>query len=177
MKIVGSIVSTVGCALLLTSCATGALPNTPVKVTVSGTPEVSRGMDRDLRDATPYAIAKHVPHARPLIIDVMLDRSDPGSSSVAFGYGDLGARLPQPRVLPSGTNPVAEGALPTVPGYSSSSFGSVSQYAETHGTYTITDEQGEVLEANRLDVARGSIRLLLKQTGDFIASRVQSLSN
>jgi hypothetical protein len=174
MNIASSIVSTVGCALFLTSCATSAPPSTPVQVAVSGSNEVGRGMDHELRDATLYAIAKHAPHARPLTVAVVLDRADPGGSSIVIRANGFDA---QPRVLPSGTNPVAEGALPTVPGYSSSSFGSVSQYAELHGTYTITDEQGNVLEENRLDVAKGSIRLLLKQTGNFIASRVQSLSN
>jgi hypothetical protein len=92
----------------------------------------------------------------------------------------VGAPPPQPRVLASGPDPAAEGALPTVPGYAGGLYyspGPTQFFPELHGTYTITNEQGKVLETNRLDVAKGSIRLLLKQTGDFIASRVQSLSN
>lgn len=178
MTIGGSIVSTVGCFLILTSCASSPAPNTPVQVTISGSQEVSRGMDRDLRDSILYAIAKRVPHARPLTVAVVLDRASPGGELVVMRASGFDAPAPRPRVLPSfSPDPTADGAPPTVPGYSGSGSLSMQQYAELHGTYTITNEQGNVLENNRLDVSKGSVRLLLKRTGDFIASRVQSLSH
>jgi hypothetical protein len=178
MMSVGSIVSTVGCLLVLTSCASSSvLVDAPVKVTVAEGREVSRGMARDLRDATLHAIAKRVPQARPLTVAVVLDRASPGGSSNVMRESEFDAPAPQPRVLPSTSpDPTADGAPPTVPGYSTSGSLSAQQFAELHGTYTITNEQGKVLERNRLDVAKGSARLLLKQTGDFIASRVQSWS-
>jgi hypothetical protein len=136
------------CSLLLSACATHTRAVTPVNLTVTSD-TVNKRFVEDVRNATLDAIRTQVPAARPMTLVVNLDVSTEMRQGPFFIPYDTNRQ----RVLPSGPQPWTEGALPTVPVYSGSTFPQTTEdIEELRVSYTINDAAGRVVESHQIKV-------------------------
>jgi hypothetical protein len=187
--------SFLGSLLLAGGCATNTSTATPVVLNItSGT--ASRGFISEVRKTTLKAIAAQVPNARSLTIAVKLDV---GTQTHAVpGMASSQPANPQHSVPTLSSDPMSEGAPPTVPD-NSSVFSTVTseEITDYHVSYTISDAAGRVLESNELTLDHGrlinmatgapatgvymqdpsSLRAgIASNTAGFLASRVKAVS-
>jgi hypothetical protein len=138
--------SFVVCFLLLSACATHTHAVTAVNLKVSSDTANKRFVN-DVRNATLETIASQVPNARPMTVVVKLDVTSETRPTPVFVSGETNRQ----RVLASGPDPWKEGALPTVPVYTSAfSSQTTEDITEVRVSYTISDAAGRVVESHQL---------------------------
>jgi len=182
-------------SLLLIGCATHTRTATPVALNITSDTANDRFVS-EVRKITLQAIAAQVPNAPPLTIAIKLDVVT--QALVAPAISSSQQANPQRSVPTLSSDPMSEGAPPTVP-----TNGSVfttntrDEIVDYRVSYTIKDASGRVLESNQLTLDRGrlinmatgspatglymkdpfSVRAeIVSNTAGFLASRVKTLS-
>ncbi len=133
--------------VVLGACAHNTAVTTPVALKVTSE-NGGKTFASDVRKATLKAISDSVPQARPLTVTVDLDVTAERVATSPFKFYDVGGS--RQRTVPStGSNPQAEGSLPTVPdnGFPASPE-TYEQVTGVRVSYTISDPGGRVIESD-----------------------------
>jgi hypothetical protein len=192
----------IGSLVVLGACAHNAAVSTPVALKVTSK-NAGKTIVSDVRKATLKAIGNSVPEARPLTVTVDLDVMAERVATSPFKFYDTGTSQ-QRTVASTGSNPQAEGALPTVEEHGfPAPTETLEEVTGVRMAYTISDAGGRVIESDhsRFELSPSSHivgkvapgvepfsssaptsgpylmnRNLVTAAADFLASRVKALS-
>jgi len=176
---------------LLTACALAfgcaTQPSTPVAVNVTSDTATANFV-KQVHDITVSTIAKEVPNARPMTVNVKLDIAEKVQSTPGLAFSQP---VNQSRAVPPVTgDPANNWPQPTVPVNNSVFETSKSlQITDYRVLYTIIDASGHVVDSDQLLLDKGHLvdtsshasistpNGLVSDTVNFLASRVRTLSH
>jgi hypothetical protein len=164
---------------VIAACASHPAP--PVAVNVTAQHGADAKLASDIERETLKAL-RGVKATAPLTVSAVVQDFTAGVQAQSSAWVDQNPQRPVPS---TSTELNSDGAQPTVGGSSGTLVQTYTGTTSLHGTYSITDATGAVLDSGRLNLAAaggnfanpiGPRSQLLRNAGEYLAARVAAVA-